>query len=127
MLCICPTELISLRITDNGITGYTKNRRQEDIPRDFKSMEKDPERAKELLTWIQNAISSGRMDNLGAVYDVMVHEANNLAYAMTITGQCLRHSPNNNTSLAQNYVIVNYRKLGQTPKQARPFRLYDQD
>ncbi|CAG8638102.1 1980_t:CDS:2, partial [Gigaspora rosea] len=27
----------------------------------------------------------------------------------------------------QNYVVVNYRKLGQTPEQARPFHLYDED
>ena len=80
-------------------------------------MEKNQERAKELLTWIQNAISSGRMGDpgkpgvkwfnrflkdydlipkylrkMGAVYGVVVHEAKNMAHAYTIAGECLRHS-----------------------------------
>jgi len=59
MLCIRPAELKTLRITDAGVTGYAKNRGQPDIPRKFRSMEKNQERAKELLTWIQRAISSG--------------------------------------------------------------------
>ncbi|RHZ78621.1 hypothetical protein Glove_158g17 [Diversispora epigaea] len=65
MLCICPAELITLRITDAGVTGYAKNWRQPDIPRKFRSLEKNQERAKELLTWIQNSISSGRMGDPG--------------------------------------------------------------
>ncbi|RIB07608.1 hypothetical protein C2G38_2273767 [Gigaspora rosea] len=52
MLCIRPAELKTLRITDTGVTGYAKNRGQPDIPRKFRSMEKNQERAKELLTWI---------------------------------------------------------------------------
>ncbi|CAJ0767442.1 13846_t:CDS:2, partial [Entrophospora sp. SA101] len=48
-----------------GVTGYAKNRGQPDIPRKFRSMEKGQERAKELLTWIQNTISSGRMGDPG--------------------------------------------------------------
>ena len=57
MLCIRPpAELKTLRITDAGVTGYAKNRGQPDIPRKFRSMEKNQERAKELLTWIQRAI-----------------------------------------------------------------------
>ncbi|KAF0510840.1 transposable element tc3 transposase [Gigaspora margarita] len=115
-------------------------------------MEKNQERARELLTWIQNAISSGRMGDpgkpgvkwfnrflknydlipkylrkIGAIYGVVAHEAKNMAYAYTIAGQCLQHSPDNHTSLVQNYVIVNYRKKGQSPDQARPFRIYDQE
>ncbi|CAG8826376.1 19165_t:CDS:1, partial [Gigaspora rosea] len=62
-----------------------------------------------------------------AVYAVVVHEARNLAHAMTIASQALQHNPDNNTSPAQNYVIVNYRKIGQSPDQARPFRLYDKN
>src|SRR6185369_2896546 len=65
MLCIRPAELKTLRITDAGVTGYAKNRGQPDIPRKFRSMEKNQERAKELLTWIQRAISSGRMGDPG--------------------------------------------------------------
>ncbi|CAG8513811.1 16202_t:CDS:2 [Dentiscutata erythropus] len=90
-----------------------------------KSLEKNQERAKELLTWIQNAISSRRMGNPEAVYAVVVHGAKNLAHAMTITREALRHNPDNNTSPAQNYVIVNYRRKNQLPEEARPFRLYD--
>ncbi|CAH1768433.1 11756_t:CDS:2, partial [Entrophospora sp. SA101] len=150
MLCIRPAELITLRITDAGVTGYAKNRGQPDIPQKFRSMEKDRERAKEFLTWIQNAISSGRMGNpgkpgakwfnrflkdydliprhlrkLGAVYGAVVHKAGNPGHIMTIAGECLHHNPDNHTSPVQNYVIVNYRKIGQSTEQARPFRLYD--
>ncbi|KAF0513462.1 hypothetical protein F8M41_017776 [Gigaspora margarita] len=50
MLCIHPAELTTLCITDAGVTGYAKNRDQPDIPRKFRSMEKNQERAKELLT-----------------------------------------------------------------------------
>ncbi|RHZ50999.1 hypothetical protein Glove_486g6 [Diversispora epigaea] len=150
MLCIRPAELTTLRITDAGVTGYAKNRGQPDIPRKFRSMEKNQERAKELLTWIQNAISSGRIGNpgipgtkwfnrflkeydlvpkylrkIGAVYGAVVHKADSTARTMTIAGECLRHDPHNFTSPVQNYVVVNYRKKGQTPEQARPFHLYD--
>ncbi|GES87272.1 hypothetical protein GLOIN_2v1778880 [Rhizophagus clarus] len=42
-----------------------KNRDQQDIPRVFRSLEKNEERAKQLLTWIQEAISSRWLGNLG--------------------------------------------------------------
>ncbi|CAG8806428.1 16328_t:CDS:1, partial [Racocetra fulgida] len=134
----------------SGVVGYTKNQGQPDIPRKFRSMEKNQERAKGLLTWVQNAISSDRMGDpgkpgvkwfnrflkdydlipkylhkLGAVYAVVMHGAQNLAHAMTIAREALRHSVDNHTSPVQNYVVVNYQKKGQTPEQARPFRLYD--
>jgi integrase len=150
MLCIRPAELITLRITDAGVTGYAKNRGQPDIPRKFRSLEKNQERAKELLTWIQNSISSGRMGDpgkpgtkwfnrflknynlipkylrkMGAVYGAVVHEAENPGRIMTIAGECLRHNPTNFTSPVQNYVIVNYRKRGTPPELARPFQIYD--
>ncbi|CAG8712795.1 9751_t:CDS:1, partial [Scutellospora calospora] len=50
MLCIRLAELKTLCITDTGVMGYVKNRGQLDIPRKFRSMEKNQERAKELLT-----------------------------------------------------------------------------
>ncbi|RIB03260.1 hypothetical protein C2G38_2049407 [Gigaspora rosea] len=152
MLCIRPAELTTLCITNAGVTGYAKNRGQPDIPRKFRSIEKNQERAKELLTWIQNAISSGRIGDpgkpgvkwfnrflkdydliprhlrkIGAVYAVVVHGAKNLAHAMTIAGEALRHNPDNNTSPAQNYVVVNYRRKNQSPEQARLFQIYDKD
>ncbi|KAF0441047.1 d5-like helicase-primase: PROVISIONAL [Gigaspora margarita] len=146
ILCIRPAELTTLCIIDAGVTGYAKNQDQPDIPRKFRSMEKNQERARELLTWIQNAISSGQMGDpdkpgvkwfnrflknydlipkyqrkIGAIYGVVAHEAKNIAHAYTIAGQCLRHSPDNYTSPVQNYVIVNYRKKDQFPDQARLF------
>ncbi|CAG8711751.1 11792_t:CDS:2, partial [Racocetra fulgida] len=103
-------------------------------------MEKNQERAKELLTWIQNAISSRQIGDpgkpgckwfnrflkdydliprhlhkLGAVYGAVVHGAQNPAHVMTIAGECLRHNTNNHSSPVQNYVVVNYRKLKSSP------------
>src|SRR6185437_15089246 len=126
MLCIRPAELKTLRITDAGVTGYAKNRGQPDIPRKFKSMEKNQERAKELLTWIQKAIISGQMGDPGkpgvkwfnrflkdydlipkhlrkivAVYGAVIHSAKNPAHLMTIAGECLRHNTDNHISPAQ--------------------------
>ncbi|PKK57733.1 hypothetical protein RhiirC2_721031 [Rhizophagus irregularis] len=48
-----------------GVTGYAKNRGQQDIPRVFRSLEKNEERASQLLTWIQEAISSGELRDPG--------------------------------------------------------------
>ncbi|CAG8720412.1 19453_t:CDS:2 [Dentiscutata erythropus] len=152
MLCIRPAELTTLCITDAKVIGYVKNWGQPDIPRKFRSMKKNQEHARELLNWIQNAISSGRMGDpdksgvkwfnrflknydlipkylqkIDAIYSVVAHEAKNMAHAYIITSQCLRHSPDNYTSSIQNYVIVNYRKKDQSPDQARPFRIYDQE
>ncbi|POG69279.1 hypothetical protein GLOIN_2v1777370 [Rhizophagus irregularis DAOM 181602=DAOM 197198] len=65
MLCIRPAEIKDLRISNGGVTGYVKNRDQQDIPRVFRSLEKNEERAKQLLTWIQEAISSGQLGDPG--------------------------------------------------------------
>ena len=65
MLCIRPAEIKNLRISNGGVTGYAKNRGQQDIPRVFRSLEKNEERARELLTWIQEAISSGQLRDPG--------------------------------------------------------------
>ncbi|RGB24927.1 hypothetical protein C1646_675991 [Rhizophagus diaphanus] len=58
ILCIRPTEIKNLRIFNGSVTGYTKNRGAQDIPRVFRSLEKNEERARQLLTWIQEAIFS---------------------------------------------------------------------
>ena len=63
---------------------------------------------------------------LGAVFAVISNGAKNLSHAMTIAGQALRHSPDNNTSPAQNYTIVNYRMRGEHYDQARSFKLFDE-
>jgi len=65
MLCIRPAEIKTLRISNRSVTGYAKNRRQQDIPWVFRSLEKDKERAKQLLIWIQEAISSGQLRDPG--------------------------------------------------------------
>ncbi|GBC07840.1 hypothetical protein RclHR1_07720004 [Rhizophagus clarus] len=60
MLCIRPAEIKTLRIANGDVIGYAKNWGQQDIPRVFISMEKNEEQASQLLTWIQDAISSGQ-------------------------------------------------------------------
>ena len=65
MLCIRPAEIKNLRISNGGVTGYVKNRGQQDISRVFRSLEKNEERAKQLLTWIQEAISSEQLGDPG--------------------------------------------------------------
>ena len=50
MLRIHPAELRTLHIANGKVTGYVKNQGQEDISWVFRLMEKDEERAKQLLT-----------------------------------------------------------------------------
>ncbi|PKY47845.1 hypothetical protein RhiirA4_463223 [Rhizophagus irregularis] len=152
MLCIRPAEVKSLRILDGSVTGYVKHRGQIDIPRVFRSMEKNEERAGQLLKWIQDAISTGQLKdpgtpgikcfhaflkkynllprylrNIGTVFAVVTHGATNLSNAMTIASEALRHCPRNHTSPAQNYTIVNYRPRGVPYDQANPFKLFDKN
>ena len=49
MLCIRPAEIKNLRISNGGVTGYSKNWGQQDISRVFRSLEKNEKRAKQLL------------------------------------------------------------------------------
>ncbi|PKC55794.1 hypothetical protein RhiirA1_402625 [Rhizophagus irregularis] len=65
MLCILPAEIKDLRISNGSVTGYGKNWGQQDISRVFRSLEKNEERAKQLLIWIQEAISSGQLKDPG--------------------------------------------------------------
>ncbi|CAG8831253.1 16183_t:CDS:2 [Gigaspora margarita] len=71
MHCIQPAEIKNLRITNGGVTGYAKNQGQQDISCVFRSLEKNEERAKKLLIWIQEAIVSGQLrdpEKLGSTY-----------------------------------------------------------
>ncbi|CAJ0834277.1 1584_t:CDS:1 [Entrophospora sp. SA101] len=81
MLSMRPAEITTLRIihyepdeTDPPewykpgyswyCTGYIKNKGEKKVnpePRQFLSMEKNPKRARELLTWIQNAIATKKL------------------------------------------------------------------
>jgi hypothetical protein len=72
MLSLRPAEFMKLKIQKYSpqepppkwwvpgsewyITGYKKSRGQEYVPREYLSMEKNPERAKELLEWAQEAV-----------------------------------------------------------------------
>ncbi|CAG8681564.1 24932_t:CDS:1 [Cetraspora pellucida] len=83
MLCMRPAEVSSLQIDHyevdpsnpstwykNGYswycTGYAKNKgenKNNPEPRPFLSMEKNPERARALLIWIQEAIKAGKLSD----------------------------------------------------------------
>src|SRR4051794_5160194 len=65
MLCIRPAEIKTLHISNGDVTGYAKNRGQQDIPRVFRSLEKNEERVKQLLIWIQEAISTEQLRDPG--------------------------------------------------------------
>ncbi|PKY29964.1 hypothetical protein RhiirB3_446820 [Rhizophagus irregularis] len=129
MLCIRPAEVKSLRISDGRVTGYVKHRDQVDIPRTFRSMEKNEERARQLLKWIQDAISSGQLKiRIPGIkcfyalkeYDLLPRYLRNIGSVFAVL---LRHCPRNHTSPAKNYTIVNYRPRGVPYDQAKPFKL----
>uniref|UniRef100_U9UTT1 Uncharacterized protein n=1 Tax=Rhizophagus irregularis (strain DAOM 181602 / DAOM 197198 / MUCL 43194) TaxID=747089 RepID=U9UTT1_RHIID len=64
MLCIRPTEIKNLRIANGGVTGYAKT----EANRMFLGCSdrwKNEERARQLLTWIQEAISSRQLRDPG--------------------------------------------------------------
>ncbi|PKB92172.1 hypothetical protein RhiirA5_445743, partial [Rhizophagus irregularis] len=67
---------------------------------------KNEERARELLVWIQEAISSRQLRDprkprvLWAVFAVVSNCAKNLLEAMTIASEALRHSSDNYASPA---------------------------
>ncbi|GET61342.1 hypothetical protein GLOIN_2v1785145 [Rhizophagus irregularis DAOM 181602=DAOM 197198] len=85
-------------------------------------------RSKQLLKWIQDAISSGQLKDPGTPgCPVVTHGATNLSNAITIASEALRHCPRNNTSPAQNYAIVNYRRRGVPYVQAKPIKLFDKN
>ncbi|RHZ45868.1 hypothetical protein Glove_645g8 [Diversispora epigaea] len=50
MLCLRPAEVTTLCITDEGVTGYAKNRGQPDVSRKFRSLEKNQERVRLCIT-----------------------------------------------------------------------------
>ena len=50
MLCIRPAKIKNLHIFNGGVTGYAKNREVQNISWVFRSLKKNEERARELLT-----------------------------------------------------------------------------
>ncbi|RIA95204.1 hypothetical protein C1645_817050 [Glomus cerebriforme] len=108
---------------------------QQDIPRVFRSLEKNEERARQLLTWIQEAIISGALKDPGkpgssylrAVFASVVHGPKNLSKANTYASEAFRHSSDNHTSPSDRYTIVNFRRRGQPYDQAKPFWISDEN
>lgn len=146
MFCLHPVEVTTLHITNERIIGYMKNRRQLDTPRKFRSLEKDQECTKELITWLQNTISSGKIRNpdkpetkwfnrflkdnnlisqhlhkMEAVYGAVVHGTENSGHLMTLAGKCLHHNINSIISPIQNYVVINYQKKNKNLKKQDHF------
>ncbi|CAG8808171.1 16689_t:CDS:2, partial [Cetraspora pellucida] len=94
---------------------------QQDISRMFRSLEKNGEQAKQLLTWIQDNIykfipKSGEpllpssLCKLGAVFASVTHGPKNASKANTYASETLRHSSDNHTSLSKRYTIVNMQR-----------------
>ncbi|POG82019.1 hypothetical protein GLOIN_2v1502016 [Rhizophagus irregularis DAOM 181602=DAOM 197198] len=149
MLCIRPAEIKTLRISNEGVTGYAKNRGQQVIPRVFRSLEKNKEQARELLLrdsrkpgvlWFNTFLKKDEflpetgkpllpssLRKLGAVFAVILNCAKNLSEAMTIASEALHHSPDNHASPAKNYTIVNYCKRGQPHDQAKAIKIFDEN
>ena len=57
----------------------------------------------------------------------MAYRVKNLSKAMIIASKAFWHSPDNYTSLAKNYIIVNYWKKGQSYDQAKAIKLFDEN
>ncbi|CAG8811870.1 12707_t:CDS:2, partial [Gigaspora rosea] len=98
MLCIRPSELTSLHITDAGVTGYAKNRGQPDIPRNLDHWRKTKNGPKNYSP------GSSMKYPLGESVTQRI-KRKNMAHTYTIAGECLRHSSDNYTSPVQNYVV----------------------
>ncbi|CAG8645814.1 hypothetical protein C2G38_2226403 [Gigaspora rosea] len=96
MLCIRPAKIKNLRISNGAVTGYAKNRGQQDIPRVdpgklgstylsafLKKDEFIPE------TESRKPLLPSSLRKLGAVFAVVSNGAKNLSEAMTIASQAL--------------------------------------
>ncbi|RHZ75282.1 hypothetical protein Glove_216g163 [Diversispora epigaea] len=132
MLCLCSAEATTLRITDEGVTGYTKNREQPD--RRTKNVSKNYSLGyrmryllAELVTQVFLNLVPQHLRKMGAVYGAVSYRAKNSGRLMTLAGECLCHNNNSIISPTQNYVVVNYREKNQSSDQAKPFQIYDTD
>ncbi|CAG8724509.1 4672_t:CDS:2, partial [Dentiscutata erythropus] len=130
MLCIRPAEIKNLRISNGTVTGYAKNRDQQDIPR-----LKDPGKLgstylntflkkDEFISESGEPLLPSSLRKLGAVFTSVAHGPKNVSKANTYTSEALRHSPNNHASLSKRYTIINMRKR-ELYNQARPFFIED--
>nr|CAG8610047.1 15866_t:CDS:1 [Entrophospora candida] len=156
MLCMRPADVRNLHIdqynSNNAewydpkyswyCTGYAKNKNDE--PRPFVSMEKDPLRAIELLTWIQKSIperfpflvkdedgdvnvhpinnflipygiSSSYLRKIGSEHAIIIHEGKTRSKCNHLCKLALRHKINREAS--DHYGIMNSRPNIPAPKQ----------
>ncbi|PKK58498.1 hypothetical protein RhiirC2_720474 [Rhizophagus irregularis] len=140
MLCIRPAEIKTLHISNGGVTGYAKNRGQQDIPRNSITTGELRDPGVPGVKWFNTFLKKNRflpetgkpllpryLRKLGAVFAVVAHGAKNLSEAMTIASEPLRHSPDNHASPAKNYTIVNFRRKGQPYDQAKAIKIFDEN
>ncbi|UZO09756.1 uncharacterized protein OCT59_029970 [Rhizophagus irregularis] len=140
MLCIRPAEIKTLRISNEGVTGYAKNRGQQVIPREAISSGQLRDSRKPGVLWFNTFLKKDEflpetgkpllpssLRKLGAVFAVILNCAKNLSEAMTIASEALHHSPDNHASPAKNYTIVNYCKRGQPHDQAKAIKIFDEN
>src|SRR6266496_3877685 len=157
MLCIRPAKIKTLRISNRSVTGYAKNWGQQDIPRVFRSLEKNKERAKQLLTWIQNAIFSGQLRDPGkpgSIYlssflkkdefipkpykPLLPSSLRKLGSVFAVVAHSAKNLSeaksianqalrHSHTSPSDRYTIVNFRRRGQPYDQAKPFWISDKN
>ncbi|RIB09503.1 hypothetical protein C2G38_2208759 [Gigaspora rosea] len=124
MLCIRPAEIKNLHISNGGVTGYAKNRGQQDIPR-----LRDPGKlgSTYLSTFLKKdefipetesrkPLLPSSLRKLGSVFASIVHSPKNPSKANTYASEALRHSPDNHSSPSKRYTIVNMRKRGEPYK-----------
>ncbi len=79
------------------------------------------------LSKIGKSLLSRYLCKLEIVFAVVTYRAKNLSKAMTIANKVLQHSPNNYTSPAKNYTIVNYQKKRQFHDQAKVIKLFNEN
>ncbi|CAG8687699.1 4369_t:CDS:2 [Dentiscutata erythropus] len=132
MLCIRPTEIKNLHISNGAVTGYAKNRAI------ISGELRDPEKlgSTYLSTFLKKdefIPKSGKLllpsslRKLGAVFASVVHGPKNASKANTYASEALRHSPDNHASPSKRYTIVNMRKRGEPYNQASSFYIFDKN
>ncbi|RIA81594.1 hypothetical protein C1645_836759 [Glomus cerebriforme] len=90
-------ELVKEKLDSYDVSNIPdKQALADDISQMFRSLEKNEEWAKQLLIWIQDAISSGQLkdpEKPRSVFTVAIYCVKNLSKAGTISDETLRHSP----------------------------------
>ncbi|CAG8761943.1 18850_t:CDS:2, partial [Dentiscutata erythropus] len=108
MLCIRPSEIKSLRISNSSITGYTKNRGSNHF-------------------WEVKGSRKAWIYILKAIFASVAHGPKNASKANTYASEAFRHSPDNHASPSKRYTIVNMWRRGEPYNQAKAFELFDEN